>query len=66
MSRVREQLAEEKTDLSENNTRYKNNRNLTAALAETQLISSCAVNPKDERVAKTFSYCLVSRDIMVT
>ena len=59
---MREQLAEEKTDLSV--TRII--ETLTAALAETQLISSCAVNPKDERVAKTFSYCLVSRDIMVT
>ena len=62
ISRVREQLAEEETDIL--GTRII--ENLTAALTETQLISSCAVNPKDERIAKTFSYCLVSRDIMVT
>ena len=59
---MREQLAEEKTDLSV--TRII--ETLTAALAETQLISSCAVNLKDERIAETFSYCPISRDIAET
>ena len=62
ISRVREQLAEEETDISV--TRII--ENLTVALTETQLISSCAVNLKDERIAETFSYCPISRDIAET